>query len=96
MPVTIWDGDFYEGNQRYFPYGIAFDLSDYTQKDGESWNNDISSLYTTDPLYVFDYKGLEGIGGYRILQPGYWSGPELADFGAFNNDISSFFDDTSP
>jgi hypothetical protein len=90
MSVTIWDGAYFNGDKGYFPNGYTYDLDNYTQPDGQSWNNDISSLYTTDYLYVFDYKDYDRSGNYELLSPGYWSAAELEDLG-LNNDISSFY-----
>jgi hypothetical protein len=90
MSVTIWDGFYFQGDKGYFPGGYTDDLGNYTQPDGQSWNNDISSLYTTDYIYVFDYKGYDRSGTYELLSPGYWSASDLEYLG-LNNDISSFY-----
>lgn len=90
MSVTIWDGYYFDYDVGYLPYGYTYDLSNYTQADGQSWNNDVSSLYTTDYLYVFDYTGYDRSGTYALLSPGYWSASDLEYLG-LNNDISSFY-----
>ncbi len=90
MSVTVWDGSYYNGDRGYFPVGYTYDLDNYTQPDGQSWNNDISSLYTTDYLYLFDYKGYDRSGSYALLSPGYWSASDL-EYAGLNNDISSFY-----
>jgi hypothetical protein len=90
MSVTIWDGAYYNGDKGDFPAGYTPDLDYYTQPDGQSWNNDISSLSTTDWLYVFDYKGYDRSGNYELLAPGDWNAAELAYYG-LDNDISSFY-----
>ena len=90
MSVTIWDGFYANGDSGYFENGYTPDLGNYTQPDGQSWNNDISSLTTSDWLYVFDYKDYDRSGNYALLSPGTWYAYELEDLG-LNNDISSFY-----
>ena len=90
MSVTIWDGAYFNGDRGYFPAGYTDDLDKYTQPDGQSWNNDISSLYTSTGLYVFDFKDYDRSGAYAYLAPGYWSAYDLAAYG-LDNDISSFY-----
>jgi hypothetical protein len=87
MSVTIWDYDYFDGDSAYFPAGYTPDLSNYSQDSGYTWDNDISSLYTTDTLYVF--TGANYTGYMKVLEPGYHSGYELGFY--YNNTISSFY-----
>ena len=90
MSVTIYEHAFFYGEEGYFPVGYTPDLSNYEMGDsGESWNDQISSLYTSDYLWVFEDAGYSG--DSALLAPGYHSLASLLYYGIDNDSISSFY-----
>ena len=90
MSVTIYEHYNYTGYYAYFPDpAYTADLSNYAMGDyGDTWNNDISSLYTSTALIVYEDTGFGG--DYAVLGPEYHDLDSLAAYGIENNDIGSF------
>ena len=91
MAVTIWQDDNYYGYSGYFPdHARTPDLSNYAiGYTGDYWGDDISSLYTSTTLIV--YEGDNYTGDYAVLAPGYHDLASLASYGIENDDIDSFY-----
>ena len=96
MSVVIYQHDFYDPNFEdsyygYFPgYGYTPNLSNYAMGDsGYTWNNQVSALYSTSYLKVFE--GENYTGDYANLGPGFHDLANLASYGIENDDISSFY-----
>lgn len=56
---------------------------------GYSWNDQVSSLYTSTYLTVYEDAGYSG--DYATLSPGYHDLDSLEDYGIANDSISSFY-----
>jgi hypothetical protein len=91
MSVTIYQDDGFSGYAGYFPgYGYTPNLSYYAMGySGESWNDQVSSLYSSTYLYVFEDAGYSG--DYALLSPGYHDLANLQAYGIDNDTISSFY-----
>jgi Peptidase inhibitor family I36 len=91
MAVTIYEHYNFTGHVGYFlDHAYTPDLSNYAMGYyGDTWNNDISSLYTSTPLFVYEdtYYG----GDYAILGPGFHDLDSLSAHGIENDDIGSFY-----
>jgi hypothetical protein len=100
MSVTIWQDDHFSGNLGYFPFdsytnpGYGYtNLSDHQMGyTGLSWNDQVSSLYTTTWLYVFE-DAPEAPGGtdYALLPPGAHDLASLESYGVDNDSISAMY-----
>ena len=100
MSVTIFENDVSRGDDPgYALYFGDYGYGSYTPNlayyalgyDGNTWDNDVSALYTTDYLYVFEYTGFDRSGAYALLPPGYHNLDSLDAYGISNDEISSFF-----
>jgi hypothetical protein len=89
MSVTIYEDAFFYCNQGYFPIGYTPDLSNYEMDADTTWNDQVSSLYTSDYLAVFEDAGYAG--DSAILAPGYHSLASLLFYGIDDDSISSFY-----
>jgi hypothetical protein len=90
MSVTIYEHAFFYGEEGYFPVGYTPDLSNYDMGDsGKTWNDQVSSLYTSDYLWVFEDADYSG--DSALLAPGYHSLASLLFYGIDNDSISSFY-----
>lgn len=91
MSVTIYEHADYTGAVGYFPdHAYTPNLGNYMMGDtGETWDNNISSLYTSTPLFV--YEGTYYDGDVAVLAPGFHDFYSLAAHGIENDDIGSFY-----
>jgi hypothetical protein len=97
MSVTLYDdpgGEFYSQHIGYFPdYGdgsSAANLDYYAMGDsGYTWNNEVSSLYSSTGIVVFEGPGYTGDSAY--FTGGFIDVHELEDYGIADNSISSFY-----
>ena len=87
----FYDDDFENSYYGYFPgYGSMPNLSNYEMGDsGYTWNNQVSALYSTTYLKVFEEEGHEG--DYANLGSGFHDLANLASYGIENDDIASFY-----
>jgi hypothetical protein len=91
MSVWIWEYGDTTGYAGFFPdHARTWDLGNYAMGyQGDTWDNNISSLYTSTALFVYEdtYYG----GDYAILSPGLHNLDSLAAHGIEDNDIGSFY-----
>ena len=75
MSVTIWQDDNFSGYLEFSAgYGDTPNLSDHwIGYTGLTWNDQVSSLHSTTPLYVFEDSSAAGdyAGDYALLPAGY-------------------------
>jgi hypothetical protein len=92
MSVTLYDdaGGLYNSDSwLYFSDGYATDLANYAYgDDGNTWDNDVSSFYTTEYLTVFEGRGHTG--DYATFSPGFHNLDDLYAYGISNDEITSF------
>lgn len=86
MGLTIYQDDNFGGYQKDV-YFNTYDLSDYSMSWYSSWNDEISSLYTSSAIYVFEDANLSG--DYAWLPSGYHDLDSLYAYGIDNDSISS-------
>ena len=96
MSVTIYEDVGGGGEVGYFPDPAeAQYLWNYSMDFFYTWYDEISSLYTSTPLKVFELPGFaEDYAGYAdsaILQPGFHDLASLESYGIDNDNISSFY-----
>ena len=94
MTVRIYEHADFTGNVGYFPDPSGTpNLARYAMGDsGYSWHDQISSLYTSTYLAVFDFAYYDGAyGAMAVLPPGYHDFYSLNAFGIGSDEISSFF-----
>jgi hypothetical protein len=95
MSVTIWQDDNFKGYLEFFAgYGDTPNLSDHEiGYTGLTWNDQVSSLHSTTPLYVFEDSSAAGdyAGDYALLPAGSHNLASLESFGIDNDSISAFF-----
>jgi hypothetical protein len=96
MTVRIYQYDDYQGYSGYFPDPSRTpNLGNYSMGyTGYSWDNQVSSLYTSTTLYVFEapyYFGTDKGYDFAELPPGRFTTAELALYGIDDNSMSSFF-----
>lgn len=90
MPVTIYQDDYFGGYDRYFRGNASTPvLSYYSMNAGPTWNDQVSSLYTSEYLKVFEDAGYAG--NYAVLPPGCHTLASLSYHGVDNDSISSFY-----
>ena len=91
MSVSIYQDDYFGGYVGYFSgYGYTPNLSYYSMGySGYSWNDQVSSLYSTTPLYVVEDAGYSGDSAY--LPAGSHDLASLESYGIDNDSISSFY-----
>jgi hypothetical protein len=91
MSVTIYQDDYFSGYTGYFPgYGYTPNLTNYEMGySGETWNDQVSSLYTSTYLWVFEDANYSG--DYAVLAPGFHDLANLQSYGIDNDSISSFY-----
>jgi hypothetical protein len=94
MSVTIYehaDGGGYSG---YFPDPASTpNLQNYEMgNSGYSWNDQVSALYTSTYLTVFqDANYDDSYGAYAVLAPGFHDFYSLNAYGIGSDEISSFY-----
>jgi hypothetical protein len=94
MSVTIYehaDGSGYSG---YFPDPASTpNLQNYAMGDsGYTWNDQVSALYTSTYLKVFDYATYDDASGASaVLPPGFHDFYSLNAYGIGSDEISSFY-----
>jgi hypothetical protein len=90
MSVTIYEHHDFTGAEGYFPDRAYTDaLSRYSLGLFDTWNDDISSLYTSTSLIVFEDEYFEGDSAF--LEPGFHDLASLNSYGIENDDIGSFY-----
>ena len=94
MSVVLYENDDFNTYDDGYALGFsdpAFtgDLSNYALGyDGDTWDNDVSSLYTTTSITVFEEQPYEG--DYATLKRGFHDLASLSSYGIENDDIGSF------
>jgi hypothetical protein len=92
MSVTIYEDDHAGGDAKFFgdPEQTP-DLTNYALDYSyfDTWNDDVSSLYTTEYLYVFEDAYYSGPNA--LLPPGFHDLAALESYGINNDSISSFY-----
>ena len=96
MSVTIYEDVGGGGEVGYFPDPASAQyLSNYSMDFFYTWDNEISSLYTSTYLYVFEAPGFaydySGEAASAILPPGFHDLDDLNAYGISNDAISSFY-----
>jgi Peptidase inhibitor family I36 len=94
MSVTIYEHADFTGNVGYFPDPASTpNLGNYAMgNSGYSWNDQVSSLYTSTYLKVFQDANYDSsYGAYAILPPGFHDFYSLNDYGIGSDEISSFY-----
>jgi hypothetical protein len=87
--VTLYQDENFGGYQQTWDGGVS-DLNDYGMSWYSDWNDEASSLYTSEDLYVFEDVGYDFSGDYVKLPPGYHDSYTLASNGIDQDSISSF------
>jgi hypothetical protein len=89
MSVTLYEDEGGYGYYDTFYNGVA-NLENYSMSLFSDWNDEVSAIYTTVDIYV--YEDAFGEGDSALLTGGYlWSTDDLADLGIDNDSISSFY-----
>jgi hypothetical protein len=90
MSVRIHSDDLGRGYEGNFPDPAGTpNLGKYSMGDsGYSWNDQISSLYTSTPLLVAEDAQYQGF--QAVLSPGFHPLESLERYGFYNDSISSF------
>ena len=88
MSLTFYQDD-NAGGYEYYAVGNIYDFSDRTMSWYSSWNDEVSSLYTSTSIYVFEDAGYSGDGA--ILSAGFHDLDSLESYGIENDSISSFY-----
>ena len=94
MAVTLYENDDFNNYDPGYALGFSdpaysANLSNYALGyDGNTWDNDTSSLYTTTALRVFEEQ--YGEGDSALLPPGHHDLADLYSYGIENDDIASF------
>jgi hypothetical protein len=90
MAVTIFQNYNGTGYHGIFPSpAYAYDMGNYDMGTvGATWAYNISALYTTTPLNVFDEPNFEGDAVY--LPAGFFDLERLESLGVSNDSIASF------
>ena len=89
MSVTLYQDAGGYGYSDTFYYQTT-NLENYAMTIFSDWNDEVSSLYTTEDIYV--YEDAYGGGDYALLEGGqFWDLDELEAYGIDNDSISSFY-----
>jgi hypothetical protein len=88
MGLTIYQDDNFGGYQQEVFFNVD-DLGDYSMSWYSDWNDEISSLYTSSSIYVFEDAGYSG--DYTLLPAGYHDLDSLNAYGIDNDSISSIY-----
>jgi hypothetical protein len=86
MGLTIYQDDNFGGYQQEVYFNV-YDTGDYYMSWYSDWNDEISSLYTSSSIYVFEDAGYSG--NYALLPAGYHDLDSLYAYGVDNDSISS-------
>jgi hypothetical protein len=86
MALTLYQDDGGGGYQQNVYFNVS-DLGDYYMSWYSDWNDEVSSLYTSYYVYVYEDAGYAG--DYTVLTPGFHDLDSLYDNGIDNDSISS-------
>jgi hypothetical protein len=76
------------GGDRYSFLSNAYDLNSYHMGSYYfDWNDEVSSLYTSSSIYVFEGAGYSGFSA--LLAPGFHDLASLESYGIYNDSIPS-------
>jgi hypothetical protein len=89
MSVTLYQGA--DGYGYYDDFdAFVLNLENYAMTIFSDWNDEVSSLYTTYDIVV--YEDAYGYGDSAVLTGGYfWDVDEMEALGIDNDSISSFY-----
>jgi hypothetical protein len=88
MTVTIYEDDSFSGHYQGFSSPIE-DLNEAYMTVYSDWNDEVSSIYTTEYVTVWEDAGYSG--DYATLDPGFHDLNNLESYGIENDSISSLY-----